>query len=131
MTRARNQRNNQMPVDNEEYSDYIISQNFTNKSINHSQSSIPKLEKDMANMSVQQKPGETSTNSPSYTGNTISRGGKYGGGSTRQTSVPPRLQNEQRGSKRYSSLRQRSLPDTGAAPPFAQHPSYYPQGKRF
>lgn len=54
--------------------------------------------------------------------------GKQGGQQQRQGSVPPRLQGEQKSSKRYSSLRQRSLPET-AAPPFGQHPqSYYPNG---
>lgn len=49
--------------------------------------------------------------------------------SQRQGSVPPRLQAEQKGSKRYSSLRQRSLPET-TAPPFNQHaPGYYAAGK--
>lgn len=47
----------------------------------------------------------------------------------RQASVPPRLQTEQKGSKRYSSLRQRSLPET-AAPPFNQSSNYYGNGKK-
>ncbi|KAF5287992.1 hypothetical protein FQA39_LY15574 [Lamprigera yunnana] len=42
----------------------------------------------------------------------------------RQNSIPPRLQGEQKGSKRYSSLRQRSLPET-AVPTFNQAVNYY------
>ncbi|XP_031358072.1 protein CASC3 isoform X2 [Photinus pyralis] len=44
----------------------------------------------------------------------------------RQNNVPPRLQAEQKGSsKRYSSLRQRSLPET-ATPNYSQAANYYP-----
>lgn len=58
---------------------------------------------------------------------TVKGGGK--GASPRQGSVPPRLQAEQqKGSKRYSSLRQRSLPET-AVPPFSQPANYFPNGK--
>ncbi|XP_018333635.1 protein CASC3 [Agrilus planipennis] len=38
--------------------------------------------------------------------------------SNRQINKPPRLQSEQKGSKRYSSLRQRSLPETSSSPNF-------------
>lgn len=49
----------------------------------------------------------------------------------RQGSVPPRLQNEQKGPKRYSSMRQRSLPETNTPPAVQtyQHTGYYPTGK--
>lgn len=76
--------------------DYIMSQNFTNKNIN--QQVMSDVEKDMSNMNIQE--------------GSYGRGGKFN--NSRQASVPPRLQAEQRGSKRYSSLRQRSLPETAA-----------------
>lgn len=88
--------------------DYIHSQNFTNKSKHVGQD----LEKDMNKLNLNESSG-------GYKGN------KYN--NQRQVSVPPRLQNEQKGSKRYSSIRQRSLPET-ANPPFNQHSSYYPNG---
>lgn len=98
----------------EETSDYILSQNFTNKNIN--QQSLSELEKEVSNLNIQES------------GN-YGRGGKFN--NARQASVPPRLQAEQRGgSKRYSSIRQRSLPETTANQSFTQqHPViHYPQG---
>lgn len=90
-------------------SDFIHSQNFTNKS---QQNKVHELETDMNKLSVQD-------GAPKNVGKQMSQ---------RQGSMPPRLQGEQKSSKRYSSLRQRSLPET-AAPPFGQHPqSYYPNG---
>lgn len=87
-------------------SDFIHSQNFTNKS------RVQELETDMNRLSVQ----DASSKNVGKQSN------------QRQGSVPPRLQGEQKSSKRYSSLRQRSLPET-AAPPFGQHPQgYYPNG---
>lgn len=83
-------------------SDYIQSQNYTNK--NNTQD----VEADLAKLSLQDAGHKNS--------------GKHGG--QRQASVPPRLQAEQKASKRYSSLRQRSLPET-AAPPFNQHQSNF------
>ncbi|XP_074037445.1 CASC3 exon junction complex subunit isoform X2 [Leptinotarsa decemlineata] len=47
----------------------------------------------------------------------------------RQGSVPPRLQSEQKGSKRYSSMRQRSLPEANnppLQPNYHNPPSFYP-----
>lgn len=89
--------------------DYVQSQNFTNKN-----NSVQNLENEMGRMSVQEA--------------AYKNGAKQHGG-PRQGSVPPRLQAEQKSSKRYSSIRQRSLPET-AAPPFGQHaPGYYPNGK--
>ncbi|EFA07541.2 barentsz [Tribolium castaneum] len=82
--------------------DFIQSQNFTNKNNN-----IQELEKDLSKLNVQDG---------------VHKGGKHGG--QRQGSVPPRLQSEQKGSKRYSSIRQRSLPES-ATPPFSQHSNYY------
>lgn len=87
--------------------DYIHTQNFTNKINRQTQ----EIEKEMGKMSI---------NEGSYNKNN-----KYN--NPRQISVPPRLQNEQKGSKRYSSIRQRSLPET-ANPPFNQHANYYPNG---
>ncbi|XP_044263228.1 protein CASC3 [Tribolium madens] len=82
--------------------DFIQSQNFTNKNNN-----IQDLERDLSKLNVQDG---------------VHKGGKHGG--QRQGSVPPRLQSEQKGSKRYSSIRQRSLPES-ATPPFSQHSNYY------
>jgi protein CASC3 len=82
--------------------DFIQSQNFTNKNNN-----VQDLEKDMSKLNVQDG---------------VYKGSKHGG--PRQGSVPPRLQSEQKGSKRYSSIRQRSLPES-ATPPFTQHSNYY------
>ncbi|XP_044747064.1 protein CASC3 [Coccinella septempunctata] len=42
----------------------------------------------------------------------------------RQGSVPPRMQGEPKGSKRYSSIRQRSLPEANN-PPVMQHTNYF------
>lgn len=91
--------------------DFIASQNFTNRNNNVH---IQELERDMSKMNVQD-------------GN-YNKGTKHG--NQRQGSVPPRLQSEQKGSKRYSSIRQRSLPEA-ATPPFTQPSSYYPNGKLF
>lgn len=88
--------------------DFIKTQNFTNTS----SSSTQEVEKGMANLNVQDG---------------VYRGGKHGG--NRQGSVPPRLQAEHKGcSKRYSSMRQRSLPES-ATTPFSQHANYYPNGE--
>lgn len=87
---------------------YIQSQNYTNKS-------NQQLESEMSKLNIQDPAGHKSNSS------------RHGG--QRQASVPPRLQAEQKASKRYSSLRQRSLPET-AAPPFNQHQTgYYGNGK--
>lgn len=83
----------------------------TAQSQSSKQNSVQDIEKDLNKMNIQD--GASKINSKSN--------------SQRQASVPPRLQGEQKGSKRYSSLRQRSLPET-AAPPFTQA-NYYTSGK--
>ncbi|XP_030765143.1 protein CASC3 isoform X1 [Sitophilus oryzae] len=93
--------------------EFIQSQNFTNKNNTHNQ--IGEIEKEMSQMNIQE--GSFKNN-------------KQGGSSNqnRQASVPPRLQqSEQKGSKRYSSMRQRSLPETGTPPTanFSFYPSDY------
>lgn len=90
--------------------DFIQSQNFTNKN------KVQDLESDMNKLSMHDG---------------VRNGGKPN--NQRQGSVPPRLQGEQKSSKRYSSLRQRSLPETAAPPPFSQHPpqTYFPNGKDY
>lgn len=93
---------------NQKRDDFIHSQNFTNKS-----NSLQDVENDMSKLSV-------------HDGGGGYKGGKHGnsnGGGQRQGSMPPRLQSEQKGSKRYSSMRQRSLPE--AATPPSYPPSYY------
>lgn len=92
-----------------------MSQNFTNKNIKYD-SNIQELEKEVQKLTVD---------------------GQYKGGNKfnnnqRQGSVPPRLQTEQKGSKRYSSMRQRSLPEANTPPamPNYSHPTtFYPNGK--
>lgn len=91
---------------NKDKEDFIQTQNFTNKN------SVQEVEKDMSKLSME--------------GNF--KGGKHN--NQRQGSVPPRLQSEQKGSKRYSSMRQRSLPEANTPPvPNYQHSSFYPNGK--
>ncbi|KAJ8949523.1 hypothetical protein NQ314_008220 [Rhamnusium bicolor] len=107
-TKTRQQRNIKidqqkvLPPRNQSKDDFIQTQNFTNKN------SIQDIEKDMSKLSVDN----------SY------KGVKH---NQRQCSVPPRLQSEQKGSKRYSSMRQRSLPEANTPPvPNYQHTSFYP-----
>lgn len=114
-TRPRNYKNSSKteqrapPRKSNKDSDFIHTQNFTNKS---QQNKVQDLEADMNKLSVQDA--------------NLKNGNKAN--SQRQGSMPPRLQGEQKSSKRYSSLRQRSLPET-AAPPFGQHPQgFYPNG---
>lgn len=76
---------------------------------------MQELERDMGKMSVQEGGGGVGFKSNQKHNN------------QRQGSMPPRLQAEQKGSKRYSSIRQRSLPET-ANPPFVQHTNYYGNG---
>lgn len=93
--------------------DFIQTQNFTNRK----ESNIKELEKEVGKLNID--------------GN-HKCGNKFNN-NQRQGSVPPRLQNEQqKGSKRYSSMRQRSLPEANTPPavPNYQHPtSFYPNGK--
>lgn len=93
----------------------IKAQSFENKSNN----SIQEIEKEMNKLSI----------------NGVYKGSKHNNNQQnsqqRQASVPPRLQNEPKGSKRYSSMRQRSLPEANTPPGVApyQHATYYPNGK--
>lgn len=85
---------------------------------NKSSNTIQEIEKEMNKLSV----------------NGVYKGNKYNSpqnNQQRQASVPPRLQNEQKGSKRYSSMRQRSLPEANTPPavPTYQHAGYYPNGR--
>ncbi|KAL1502883.1 hypothetical protein ABEB36_007961 [Hypothenemus hampei] len=85
--------------------DFIQTQNFTNKN------QIAKLEKDISQLNIQDGVYR-STNRNS--GN-------------RQGSVPLRIQNsEQKGSKRYSNMRQKSLPEATTPPTAAANFSFYP-----
>ncbi|CAH0550826.1 unnamed protein product [Brassicogethes aeneus] len=108
-TRTRQVRNVKVdqaePARNQKKDEYIHSQNFTNKN----SSSVQALEKDMDKLNVQDG---------------IYRGGKQQN-NQRQGSVPPRLQSEQKGgSKRYSSMRQRSLPECATPPNYPT--TFYP-----
>lgn len=100
--------------------EYIMSQNFINKNMNSSQQQaappiVEEVERGMSNMSVREP-----------------LSGRSGGHNRQTSSVPPRLQGQeaqrQVAPKRYSSLRQRSLPETagmatgGAVPPQQQPP---------
>ncbi|XP_049818458.1 protein CASC3 isoform X2 [Aethina tumida] len=116
-TRSRQVRNakvEQKPVPNRNHAkkeDFIQSQNFTNRN-----SGMQELEKDMGKLNVQE-------------GTSHGKGGKQhaANNAQRQGSVPPRLQSEQKGSsKRYSSMRQRSLPESATPPNYPT--SFYPNG---
>ncbi|XP_060536750.1 protein CASC3 [Cylas formicarius] len=88
--------------------EFIHSQNFTNKN----EILVEELEKNINNLALQD--GTYNTN-------------KHGNNQGRQGSVPPRLQqSEQKGPKRYSSMRQRSLPETGTPPVPPYSHSFYP-----
>lgn len=78
---------------------------------------MQELEKDMGKLNVQE-------------GTSHGKGGKQhaANNAQRQGSVPPRLQSEQKGSsKRYSSMRQRSLPESATPPNYPT--SFYPNGE--
>lgn len=92
---------------NQKREDFIQTQNFTNKNNN-----FQELEKDMSKMNIHDS------------NNGGSSGSGYKNNKQRQGSVPPRLQNEQKGSKRYSSMRQRSLPESATPPNFPT--TFYP-----
>ncbi|CAG9863824.1 unnamed protein product [Phyllotreta striolata] len=91
--------------------DYIHSQNFSNKNNQD-------LESDMNKLSINE--GSKSYNKSGY--NSSNSGGQ------RQNSVPPRLQSEPKGPKRYSSMRQKSLPETNTPPisNYQHSPTFYP-----
>ncbi|CAH1164399.1 unnamed protein product [Phaedon cochleariae] len=91
--------------------DFIQSQNFTNRNNQeHSQNIVQDIERGIEKLSVDNESRSRNNNNQ------------------RQGSVPPRLQNEQRSSsKRYSSMRQRSLPEANTPPMPANYPtSFYP-----
>ncbi|KAL3286968.1 hypothetical protein HHI36_001454 [Cryptolaemus montrouzieri] len=93
--------------------EYIQSQNFSSRRISGNLGQQQEeLENSMANMTVQESRTHERNNQ------------NKGQNSQRQGSVPPRLQVEQKGSKRYSSIRQRSLPETNN-PPIMPHSNYY------
>lgn len=102
---------NQQPK--EEHSNKM--QSYENSSGN---SAVQELEKSINKLSI--NGGHKSNNANNLQNN-----------QQRQTSVPPRLQNEQKGSKRYSSMRQRSLPEANTPPAVQTYPhsGYYPNGK--
>lgn len=93
-------------------SDQIISKTHKTDAVqgykNH-ENKVVNLERDMNQINIQDISLKTSNKQQS---------------SHRQNVIPPRLQVEQKGSKRYSSLRQRSLPET-AAPSYNQAANYY------
>lgn len=91
----------------------IHGRNPHNSNVN--KNNVQEIEKDMGKMSIHDGGGG------SFKANL-----KHN--NQRQGSMPPRLQAEQKGSKRYSSIRQRSLPET-TNPPFLQN--YYGNGKSY
>lgn len=100
-----------LPPRNSPKVDYIQTQNFTNK--NNSANQIAEMEKEINQLDIQDG---------------VYKGGKSSSNQNRQGSVPPRLQGgEQKGPKRYSSMRQRSLPEA-ATPPAPAGFSFYPNG---
>lgn len=110
-TRRKNLPSNQ---DNEQ--DYIMSQNFINKNMSTQQSTqmpMEELERGISNINVRE-------NIPS----------NRGGHNRSVNNVPPRLQSQesqrQGAPKRYSSLRQRSLPETSVAVPNGPPPQQVP-----
>lgn len=101
-----------LPPRNSPQVDFIQTQNFTNK--NNSANQIAEMEKEINQLDIQDGVYKGGKNAPSSTNQ------------NRQGSVPPRLQGgEQKGPKRYSSMRQRSLPEA-ATPPGGF--SFYPNG---
>lgn len=101
-----------LPPRNSPKVDYIQTQNFTNK--NNSANQIAEMEKEINQLDIQDGVYKGGKNAPSN--------------QNRQGSVPPRLQGgEQKGPKRYSSMRQRSLPEA-ATPPAPGGFSFYPNG---
>ncbi|KAK5648314.1 hypothetical protein RI129_003206 [Pyrocoelia pectoralis] len=94
-------------------SDQIISKTHKTDAVQdrkNNENKVENLERDMNQINIQDNSLKTSNKQQS---------------GHRQNVVPPRLQVEQKGSKRYSSLRQRSLPET-AAPSYNQAANYYP-----
>ncbi|KAI4468957.1 protein casc3 [Holotrichia oblita] len=93
----------------------VHGRNNQNSNLHQGNKGIQEVEKDMGKMSIQDGGG----------GGGFKQNIKHN--NSRQGSMPPRLQAEQKGSKRYSSIRQRSLPET-TNPPFPQHANYYGNG---
>lgn len=89
--------------------DFIQSQNFSNRNNQD-------LEKEMSKLNIDDG---SRSNSNKNISNTAQQ---------RQSSVPPRLQSEQKGSKRYSSMRQKSLPERNTPPltNYQHNPTFYP-----
>uniref|UniRef100_A0A6P7G719 Protein CASC3 n=1 Tax=Diabrotica virgifera virgifera TaxID=50390 RepID=A0A6P7G719_DIAVI len=119
-TKSRNARNRKstpqkiLPAKGRPKDDFIQSQNFYTSNKNND------LEKDMSKLNIDEGNGnKSSTGRSSFNNNANNQ---------RQSSVPPRLQGEQKGSKRYSSIRQKSLPETNTPPltNFQHPPTYYP-----
>lgn len=79
----------------------------TQRQSNNNEDCTDDIQKELCQMNIQEEPLKSNKQT-----------------NQRQNSVPPRLQAEQKGSKRYSSLRQRSLPET-VAPSFSQAANYY------
>ncbi|KAH1006747.1 hypothetical protein HUJ05_007460 [Dendroctonus ponderosae] len=103
--------------------EYIQSQNFSNKNSNQNQ--IAEMEREISSLNIQDGVYKGKRTSAGSNNNNKPNANNQ----NRQGSVPPRLQNsEPKGSKRYSSLRQRSLPETNA-PPVPANFSFYPNGK--
>ncbi|CAG9764121.1 unnamed protein product [Ceutorhynchus assimilis] len=94
--------------------DFIQSQNFTNKTNHINQ--VAELEKEINQLNIQDGVYKGSNRNNAQNSN-----------QNRQGSGPPRLQNseQQKSSKRYSSMRQRSLPETNT-PPIPANFSFYP-----
>lgn len=92
----------------EDYKEYIHSRNFSSKNANSSSVDQAETEAALKKLTIQD----------------TNRGKQN---SQRQGSVPPRLQNEPKGPKRYSSMRQRSLPEMVNSPIMQQ--GYYPNAE--
>ncbi|XP_057653796.1 protein CASC3 [Diorhabda carinulata] len=117
-TKSRNARNRKataqkvLPAKNVQKDDYIQSQNFYLSNKNN------ELEKDMSKLNIEDGNGSKSNfNKANYNNCNNNQ---------RQSSVPPRLQSEQKGSKRYSSMRQKSLPETTTPPLNNYATTFYP-----
>lgn len=118
---------------------YIPSLNFNNKTQKHN---VKELERGVSKMNMQdgkfesgnikQKHNRVSSPNERNAGGSSNSNPRHSANSNnnqRQVSVPPRMQGEPKGSKRYSSIRQRSLPETTNPPMQMQHGNYYPTGK--
>ncbi|XP_045482838.1 protein CASC3 [Harmonia axyridis] len=108
---SRNFKNQNINNKNQKKENHSQYQNYpSNKKGDFKEQKEDGIENAMASMSIQE-PRVTDKGNPTKTQN-------------RQGSVPPRMQGEQKGSKRYSSIRQRSLPEANN-PPVLQHTNYF------